>query len=181
MNNAKKAKKLPSLSKLRKLADRLWSLKVKIAYGSKCAICGDVENLNSHHIEPRTSNAVLRWEPLNGISLCVTHHKYGKDAAHKSTIFFYEFLRDQAPKVIEYIRPLRGIDTKANKVSREQMDIVLAALWTAISQEDADVWSLSKDDFNTKWMLARQEMHLTVWERTHLESLKPQSPTWPVS
>ena len=167
-----KTKKLPSLAKLRRLADRLWSLKVKAVYNNKCAICGDPENLNSHHIEPRTSNAVLRWDALDGISLCVTHHKYGKDAAHKSTIFFYEFIKEKVPNVIEHIKPLRHIELKANKVSREEMDKYLLQLWSNITQEQADIWGLgTKEELDSRWIQARQSMSLTVWEKTHLENL----------
>lgn len=177
-----KAKKLPSLGKLRRLADRLWSLKVKSVFGNKCAVCGASENLNSHHIEPRTSSAIIRWDVLDGISLCVIHHKYGRDAAHKSTIFFYEFIRKKLPNVVEYIKPLRKFELKANKVDRGQMAVVLSSLWSEISQEQANVWGLGlREDLNSRWLLARQEMALTVWEKEYLQSLPAvQGSTWPV-
>jgi len=177
----KKAKKLPSLFRLRRLADRLWSLKVKAVYGSKCAVCGASEVLNSHHIEPRTSSAVIRWDVLDGISLCVTHHKYGRDAAHKSAIFFYEFVKSKVPNVIEYIKPLRPIELKAGKVSREQMAIVLSSLWADITQEQSNVWNLgTREALNNQWLQAREAMALTVWEKEYLQSLPAvQGPTWP--
>lgn len=176
-----KAKKLPSLSKLRRLCDRLWSLKVKSVFGCKCAVCGATENLNSHHIEPRTSSAVIRWDALDGISLCVIHHKYGRDAAHKSSIFFYEFVKGLVPNVIEYIKPLRKIELKAGKVDRAQLSIVLSSLWAEISQEQSDIWNLgTRDELNDRWLKARQGMTLAVWEKEYLQSLPPvQGPTWP--
>lgn len=170
-----KSKKLPSLSKLRRLADRLWSLKVKAVYGNQCAVCGAKESLNSHHIEPRTANAVLRWDPLDGISLCVTHHKYGKDAAHKSSIFFYEFIKGKIPNVIEYIKPLRPIELKAGEVPRDDFVKILSSLWGEITPEAAEVWNLgTKEELNSRWLLARQEMPLAAWEKEYL--LKSQSP-----
>lgn len=177
-----KTKKLPSLSKLRRLADRLWSLKVKAVYGCKCVVCGEIENLNSHHIEPRTSSAVIRWDALDGISLCVIHHKYGRDAAHKSSIFFYEFIKSLIPNVIEYIKTLRHIELKAGKVDREQMAKVLASLWAEITDKQAGIWGLgTREELNNRWLTARQGMTLAVWEKEFLHSLPEyQEPTWPL-
>ena len=179
----KKKQKIPSLAKLRRLADRIWSFKVKIAYGGKCAVCGETEGLNSHHIEPRTSNAILRWDPIDGICLCIPHHKYGKDAAHKSTIFFYEFIKERCPRVIEHIRPLRNISLKANEATREQLGRFLFNLWSEIDQPQADAWGFTSPlEFNSKWIIARQNLTLAAWEKEFLLSLRSlnQEPILPV-
>ena len=178
----KKKTKLPSLAKLRRLADRIWAAKVKAAFGNKCAVCGVTESLNSHHIEPRTSNATLRWDVLDGISLCVTHHKYGKDAAHKSTIFFYEFIKQIIPLAIEHIKPLREIQLKANDVPREELGKYLKSLWADITEEQEKVWNFSTaQDLKARWDCCREEIPLAKWEAELLQSLqKNQESTSPV-
>lgn len=172
MKTKPKKKPIPSLAKLRKLADRIWSLKVKSAYGHKCAVCGATDDLlNSHHIEPRTASAYLRWDPLDGISLCVTHHKYGRDAAHKSTIFFYEFLYSTRIGVLKHVKGRRRLELKADEVKRPQMEEFIQALWSDFAQYDADALGMPLGEINSRWAEARSAMRLTAWERTLLEDL----------
>ena len=168
MKNEKK--KLPSILKLKKLADKIWSSKVDAIWGSKCAVCGATDNLNSHHIEPRTANAAIRWEQFNGIRLCVTHHKYGKDAAHKSCIFFYEFLFQNAPSLIETIRPLRSFEISAQKINREQITLIISYLWSDLTKEDEKILKgFSIEEINKKWNLNKGKIKLTIWEKDFLK------------
>lgn len=114
MNSKTKKTKKPSLSKLRKIADKLWSVKVKEIQGYKCAVTGlsnDEEILNSHHIEAR-SNLALRWDVINGICLSCGTHTFRKDSAHKSTVWFYEWLLENRPGVINHIRKHRQDEVK---------------------------------------------------------------------
>lgn len=34
------------------------------------------------------------FELLNGVTLCPTHHKFGKYSAHKNSIWFAKFLKN---------------------------------------------------------------------------------------
>ena len=59
--------------RLRILADQLWSLAVKKDWGDKCAVCGHVGKLHSHHLIPRQHTAT-RYDLRNGVALCRPCH-----------------------------------------------------------------------------------------------------------
>jgi predicted restriction endonuclease len=80
-------------NKLRDIADKDWSEKVKDRAGWKCELCGKIDRLQSHHVFTRSIKAV-RWSLDNGVCLCAGHHLF---LAHKRP----ELFRD---KIIE----LRG-------------------------------------------------------------------------
>lgn len=63
--------------------DKEWSKTIKDYYGNKCIICGSNKLLNAHHIIPREFQET-RWDTLNGVPLCISHHKYSKFSAHKN-------------------------------------------------------------------------------------------------
>jgi len=56
-------------------AYKIWSRKVKQAFGYTCFICGEEEKLISHHIESFTDNPELRFDVHNGVCLCDDCHK----------------------------------------------------------------------------------------------------------
>ena len=53
---------------------RHWSRLVKELYDNKCAICGSVEKLESHHIKPRSLAPDEYNDLANGICLCHKCH-----------------------------------------------------------------------------------------------------------
>lgn len=72
-----------------KKLDDLWSEIVKLE--GKCEKCGSRVNLNAHHIFGRR-NFSVRWNLDNGISLCVSCHKFGRHSAHESPMEFANWL-----------------------------------------------------------------------------------------
>lgn len=44
-------------------------------YQCKMPGCASKKNLQVHHIRPWSTNASLRYDPLNGITLCKSCHK----------------------------------------------------------------------------------------------------------
>ena len=94
--------------------DIAWSRLVKLRAGMKCEIphCHK-KTLNSHHIYSR-SNRSVRWDPLNGICLCVGHHTFSsKFSAHKTPTEFTEFLyRTKGEDFMDRLR------LKANSISK---------------------------------------------------------------
>lgn len=130
-------KKKPKISTLRNKADKLWSEKVKAIHQYKCAILGtsnDEEILNSHHIEDKT-NLALRWDVINGICLSAGSHKFRKNSAHKSTVWFYEWLLQNRPHVIEYVRQHRLDEIKNTP---DHMQQIIEQLSKPPSQEELD-------------------------------------------
>lgn len=88
----KKIKK-PTKKKLIKIADALWSEKVKKLAGYKCEYSGQTEHLNSHHVYSRSNHSV-RWDVRNGVCLTVGHHVFSSVfSAHKTPIEFIEWIK----------------------------------------------------------------------------------------
>ena len=53
---------------------REWSKAVKERDGNKCTICGETENLHTHHIKTWNEYPELRYELSNGITYCWSCH-----------------------------------------------------------------------------------------------------------
>ena len=112
---------------------RMWTEKVHKMHGSKCAICGKVHGevdpktgkpsyMNAHHIEPRATCAALRYDPMNGILLCPSCHKFGRNSAHKGTIWFITWLMNNRPEQYKYVMAHR--DDVVNINDRTYLDSV---------------------------------------------------------
>lgn len=59
-----------------------------------CVVCGRTDFLNAHHILPKETYHEFMYEEINGITLCPTHHKFGKYSAHKNQVWFAKFLQE---------------------------------------------------------------------------------------
>lgn len=99
-------------SKLARKALRLWFELGSLAKGGKCEVCGATHGvlnekgkpqwLNGHHIEDKT-NYATRFDPLNHVLLCPTCHKFGLNAAHRSPLWFIQWLRTNQPEKADYL------------------------------------------------------------------------------
>ena len=98
---------------------KLWVAKVQTMNGGRCAVCGKLHGeidpvtgkpsfMNAHHVESRDTCPRLRWDPLNGVLLCPSHHKFGKSSAHKSSIWFITWLQQTRPLQYAYIMAHRS-------------------------------------------------------------------------
>lgn len=90
-----------------------WSEEVRSC--GKCAVCGRrpvmIEKvnkkgvtrkawewvLNAHHLLPKERYKSLRTNPMNGICLCPTCHKYGKKSFHRNPIWAVRWLMRYRP------------------------------------------------------------------------------------
>lgn len=104
--NILSSKEKKEIKRLEHQALGLWRQVVKKDAGGKCGVptCKKVKFLNSHHIESYTTNKAFRYDPMNGICLCPTHHKFGWLSAHKSFCFMYGLLRAWYPDKLAYLR-----------------------------------------------------------------------------
>ena len=148
IKKTKKAK-LESLPKKRRRLMRMWTEKVHSMQHEVCAVCGKAHGsidpitckpsyLNAHHIEPRATCAALRYDPINGILLCPSCHKFGRNSAHKGSIWFITWLHDHRRLQYDYVMNHRDevvnindrvyLDNVENYLSRnptaEEIDIV---------------------------------------------------------
>lgn len=105
----KKPKK-PSLGKLRRKAFQLWAELVR--KDKCCEICqlkkgeigpnGKPIILHSHHLIGRENHA-LAFDIKNGVPLCIGHHKFYKDSAHKGGLLFHDWFMKKYPERYEYL------------------------------------------------------------------------------
>ena len=93
---------------------RLWTARVGDEWGHKCAVCGSDSSPNAHHLENRNTCRALRYDPMNGILLCPSHHKFGKDSAHKGGIWFSSWLLRNYPDRFAYVLAHRNDDMNLN-------------------------------------------------------------------
>lgn len=122
---AKKRKKLEPLARIRRRLMRLWTQAVHAEWGGKCAVCGSERLPNAHHIENRNTCAALRYDPMNGVLLCPSHHKFGKDSAHKGGIWFAHWLqtnhRDRWNYVLWHRNDTLNVNDRAALAAVEEM------------------------------------------------------------
>lgn len=105
---------------------RLWTERVHSDWGGKCAVCGSESTPNAHHLENRNVCRALRYDPMNGILLCPSHHKFGKDSAHKGGIWFANWLLEHHPDRFRYVIEHRSDDL--NLEDREVLAAIEASL-----------------------------------------------------
>jgi len=73
--------------------DDAWATMIKSKDNWRCAICGSDYRPNAHHIVPREHKR-YKYEPDNGITLCVRHHKFSRViSAHNNPLAFFLWLR----------------------------------------------------------------------------------------
>ena len=88
--------------KEKKKRDRAWREAVK-ARDKVCQVCGEAnKRLNAHHLIPRQF-IEFRWDIRNGMLLCVRHHNFGKESAHKHPIWFARWLQFNKPEIYDWI------------------------------------------------------------------------------
>ena len=112
--------------------DEAWAYLVKLEAGFKCEVCGTEKNLNSHHIWSR-SNRSVRWNPANGVCLCVSHHTFNsKFSAHKTPTEFTYWLEETYGK--PFLDDLRIEANKTVKWYKHDKETLLETLKTQITK-----------------------------------------------
>jgi len=96
---AKKRVARPSLTSLKRKADRLWSQ--LILSKGQCEVCGR-KATNPHHFISRT-NRTLRHDPRNGVALCYRCHIGGNPSAHGDPIFITTWMMCKRPDDYNYL------------------------------------------------------------------------------
>ena len=85
-------------------ADETWSSLVKSRDNDQCIICGKTKYLNAHHLISRT-NKELRFDVMNGVSLCPKHHRFSFDfSAHQNPFVFILWLMKNRQEQFEYLK-----------------------------------------------------------------------------
>lgn len=170
-NKKVKKVKLESPPKIRRRIMKLWSEKVREAHGFRCAICGlksgevingKPQKTDAHHIEDRRNHS-LSFDFLNGICLCVRHHKFGENAAHRSLVYFSKWLQNIRPKQYEYI--LENRNKKIDLNSREELYKIEQRLKLPVTDEESEILNL-QDVFNLEGKYELNPMSTTTTTTT---------------
>lgn len=94
----KTSKNVPAKGRLKDMADQLWAVAVKEDWGCRCAVCGRMESLDSHHLVPRQHQAT-RYELRNGICLCKSCHQFDKNTSpHQNAAGWLAWLASRHPQ-----------------------------------------------------------------------------------
>lgn len=135
LNSLIKKKKVKKISKLAKKkldsnskyyknkADKAFGEYIH-ALGGGCLVCGTLYGkLDCHHLISR-GNLPTRHHPMNGVLLCVKHHKFDKECSpHMGPIGFSEFLRLQYPHHYDFVTKNKWKYGKYNfKESLEELE-----------------------------------------------------------
>ena len=82
----------------RSKATAAWSHLVHKMYTGGCAVKGcKSPHTQAHHILAKKFYPHLRFHIHNGIPLCISHHKFGKQSAHKNSVWFGNWLQKTHP------------------------------------------------------------------------------------
>ncbi len=131
MAKPKKASKTRILKAKKNKALKLWKSVVKIRDKNSCAICGETNVVQGHHLEDFRLCPSLRYAPQNGISLCVRHHKFGRDAAHRGLWTIMNYMLENRPQDIAYIGSHRNDKVDINEA---YLDDVITKLQTYMEE-----------------------------------------------
>lgn len=95
-------KKLAKRDGKKKLKE--WSIKVKERDGKQCVVCSETKMLNAHHIIVKEIKE-LKFDVMNGISLCPRHHQFSREmSAHSNSFAFFVWFKENRPEQYEYLR-----------------------------------------------------------------------------
>lgn len=147
-----KKQKLENKAKIRRRLFKLWSHKVMLANGDKCAVTGTINGainadgkasiLDAHHIECKECNPSLRFDFLNGIALNKSSHKFGRDSFHKAPLWAAEWLRTHRPGQYAYVLAHRN--DKIDLEDREVLYAIEAKLKSPPTAEELSILNVAR-------------------------------------
>lgn len=78
-----------------------WSERVRERDGA-CVVCGRTDRLQAHHLLPKERYKEFKYRKINAVSLCPTHHKWGRFSAHRHPIWFAVWLEENRPQQYQW-------------------------------------------------------------------------------
>ncbi len=87
------------------------------AHGQPCQVCGSEEGTCYHHIVSQSRSKLLKFDPMNVVVLCPSHHTMGNDLAPHSTNTlavgrFVDWLRENEPEKVAYCEKMEHVKTR---------------------------------------------------------------------
>lgn len=104
--------------------DAKWSKLVRQRDGDTCQVCGNYGYQNAHHILSRSIKP-LRFEPFNGISLCVSCHVFNHNfSAHKTPEAFKRWFKKKFPERWKFISKKRQTHMSERDAVKEFQELL---------------------------------------------------------
>lgn len=120
-------KKLPSLKKLQRTADKLWQDVIKKLY-KECLVCGAPLKLGHHFFAKHLSNN-LRYNIKNGVPVCVKcHFKHHRSEDPAIIISVYKAFGES------WFDELLSISRNKVKISRDYYNNIIKELQTKLKE-----------------------------------------------
>jgi len=129
-----KNKKIPRLKKISTIRHRLhkiWSTIVRERANYTCELCGikkasinkndKPEKIDAHHfLSKEIKDCPLKFEILNGISVCTFCHKFGIPSFHRDPIRTITWLQKERPDRYNYV--LKNADIRVDLENRKVLE-----------------------------------------------------------
>ena len=107
-------KALPNNTYWRNKADEAFMSQFR---GLQCQVCGKTEGTVFHHIVSKSRSKHLRYDRMNGVILCKSHHMTSNELAPHSTNSlalgrFIDWLRLAEPGKVAYCEKMEHVKTR---------------------------------------------------------------------
>lgn len=112
-----------TIRSVKRSCDLLWSLLIRERAGGRCERCGrspeDSRGFHAHHIYGR-SNHRLRFEPRNGMAVCMACHRW----AEEYPLEFTDWLRAERPEDAAWL----AVENRRGLLKRDLADYLALEL-----------------------------------------------------
>lgn len=112
-----------------KIKEEEWKRNVFERDNHTCQICEkklEGKNKHPHHIIPKGFKP-LRWDVMNGITLCYQHHKVNINSPHMNALWFSEWLKNEKFEQWDYLMGFMGYEHIKNgndKKKEKELEIM---------------------------------------------------------
>jgi hypothetical protein len=103
---------LPTISAMKKKADKKWSEIVHKIYNHRCAFCPETFALAAHHIRSRRFSST-RWNTDNGVLVCRKHHFCSHNDPEAFRRLFIEL---RGEYILDVLFKLSKVITKVDRI-----------------------------------------------------------------
>lgn len=125
-----KSKDSPNSGYWSRKASKSWGTYIHTKY-TGCLVCGKTHGkLDAHHLLTKGSQNALKHHPMNGVLLCVHHHKWDrKMSAHGTPELFKRWLEENHPDKFEWMENNRKTPLRPNiKQAHEDLEQLIKEL-----------------------------------------------------
>lgn len=150
-----KKKKLKKISTIQHRLFRMWSEIIRSRTNYHCELCGikkgeinkngKKEKIDAHHLLVKEiKNCPLKFEILNGVSVCVFCHKFGIPSFHRDPIRTITWLQKERPERYEYV--LKNSDIRIDLENRNVLKEIENRLKEGLSLDLNKLQEIEKDN-----------------------------------